>query len=384
VNASDGYTGSQIVQVAVDPSNPAIVYAVGRSGMWRSDDGGSSWYGLRYSPIERGLPTETYAIETDPSKPGHILLGGAWGASMFESFDGGITWHYRWPELINGEPPVEISGDVTDIAFAPSDSDIVYAGIGRDCVLRHEPCSSGLGVVFSRDSGSTWTRSTDTTISNVPVMDMAVHPNDPQIVFAAGEDGLYKSTDGGVSWQKLEGIPAGEGLNKGIRAVTIDHSDPQHMLACVGGLGAYRSDDGGVTWQHVIGGLEANTSCSDIVFDPLNAQIAYLSDYLSSVYRSEDGGSTWVKINNGLRTRSLYALSFSGDGQHLYLATNGEGVFRLDLSGHPPAGAGVGGQPGNQPEEEPVDDEKGFSLPCLGNLLPLLFIGVPWISKRRR
>jgi photosystem II stability/assembly factor-like uncharacterized protein len=332
VNASNGYTGSQIVQIVVDPSDPSTVYAVGRSGMWRSDDGGSSWYGLRYSPKEWGLPTESYAIETDPSKSGHILLGGAWGASIFESFDGGYSWDYRWPGLVNGEPPVGIAGDVTDIAYAPSDSDIVYAGIGRACVLRHEPCLDGLGVVISRDGGATWNRSMDTTISDVPVMDMAVHPNDPQIVYAAGEDGLYKSTDGGVAWQKLEGIPAGEGYNKGVRAVTVDHSDPQHILACVGGLGAYRSDDGGITWQQSIGGLEANTSCSDILFDPSNAQIAYLSDYLSGVYRSENGGSTWVKINDGLRTRSLYDLSFSGDGKHLYLGTNGEGVYRLDLT----------------------------------------------------
>jgi hypothetical protein len=64
--------------------------------------------------------------------------------------------------------------------------------------------------------------------------------------------------------------------------------------------------------------------------------VMYAADRFSGVYRSTDGGATWMPINTGLRTRAVNALSISSDGQHLYAATEGEGVFRLDLSGQAP------------------------------------------------
>ena len=75
------------------------------------------------------------------------------------------------------------------------------------------------------------------------------------------------------------------------------------------------------------------------MLDPTNPLILYAADTFSGVYRSEDGGTTWAAINTGLRTRSVNALSISSDGQHLYAATEGEGVFRLDLNNQPPESA---------------------------------------------
>ena len=101
----------------------------------------------------------------------------------------------------------------------------------------------------------------------------------------------------------------------------------------------YVSPDGGSTWQQGHAGLEPNSSIHDIVFDPTNAQVVYVSDYASGMYRSSDGGQTWTKINDGLYMRTVLGLALSADGQHLYSATHGEGVYRLDLNGTPPAPA---------------------------------------------
>jgi photosystem II stability/assembly factor-like uncharacterized protein len=101
-------------------------------------------------------------------------------------------------------------------------------------------------------------------------------------------------------------------------------------------MSPYLSSDGGQTWQAVVAGLEANSSIHDIVFDPTNSQVVYVSDLRSGVYRSTDGGHSWVKINNGLRTRATTGMAISADGQHLYVGTHGEGVFRLDVNSMPP------------------------------------------------
>ena len=111
--------------------------------------------------------------------------------------------------------------------------------------------------------------------------------------------------------------------------------DEEYDAARLEAVGIYLSSDGGQTWAPGYVGLEPNGSLHDIVFDPVNPQILYTSDIYSGVYRSVDGGNTWERINKGLRTRAALSLSISSDGQHLYTVTDGEGVFRLDMSEFP-------------------------------------------------
>jgi len=68
-----------------------------------------------------------------------------------------------------------------------------------------------------------------------------------------------------------------------------------------------------------------------IVIDPTDSNIVYAGDLRTGVYRSENGGQLWVQVNKGLSTRAVKALALSSDGGTLYAATEGEGVFRLDL-----------------------------------------------------
>ncbi len=75
--------------------------------------------------------------------------------------------------------------------------------------------------------------------------------------------------------------------------------------------------------------MDPNAVVHSIVIDPANTQVVWAADIRSGVYRSVDGGKTWTRTNQGLRTRAVNALSISADGQVLYAATEGEGVFRL-------------------------------------------------------
>jgi hypothetical protein len=144
---------------------------------------------------------------------------------------------------------------------------------------------------------------------------------------------VLKSTDGGQSWVAinagLPGFPT-------VLSVVVHPSKPDVVYVGLAFGGLYRSEDGGATWQMSAGGMNPEALVSDIVFSPTDSQVMYAADRFSGVYRSVDGGVTWVSISNGLRTRAVNALALSFDGQHLYAATEGEGVYRLDLSGQPP------------------------------------------------
>jgi photosystem II stability/assembly factor-like uncharacterized protein len=113
------------------------------------------------------------------------------------------------------------------------------------------------------------------------------------------------------------------------QTVTIDPSDPQHVLVSVHLLGIYASYDSGVSWQAAYAGLEPNGSVHDIVFDPANPQLVYASDRTSGVYRSTDGGLTWLNMSDGLENRAAMGVAISADGQRLYVSTDGQGVYRL-------------------------------------------------------
>ncbi len=397
-NASQGYTGSQMRQVQVDPFNPARAYAVGRSGIWGTDDGGTSWYGLRYPPPDY-VPSGDYsAVALDPTRPDRLLAGNIPGAAILESETGGTSWNYRWPGFDeHGEPAPGIGGEISVIVFAPSDPSTVYAGIaGAGCTLMHEPCFSGLGVVASHDGGTSWKLSTDEQLRDLAVIDLAVDPTNAQVVYAAAETGLFKSTDGGVTWARVSGLP--DGVR--VRAVAASPGDPQRVMAGVEGLGIYTSTDGGGLWRESNAGLEPNNSLHDIVFDPINSEIVYASDQFSGVYRSSNGGQTWERINNGLRTRAATGLAISANGQHLYVATNGEGVFRLDLSGESPQ-PGTQATPGAPAATSTPSEVQATAAPervltptpvptrgggiCPGAVaLPLALLSLVLVSHRRR
>lgn len=217
------------------------------------------------------------------------------------------------------------------IEFAPSNAKVIYMGGASANTMVHPENFSGQGIAVSKDRGETWESITGPEFNHVPVMDIAIDSSDPETVYAATQNGLFKSTNSGEDWTSFSGLPEGA-----VRTTGISPKNPDMLFAGIEQIGFYLSQDGGVSWQQVSAGLEPNGSHRDLVFDPANPQIGYLADLMSGVYRSTDGGISWVKINTGLSTRAVTSLSISSDGQHLYAGTNGEGVFRLDLNGMPP------------------------------------------------
>ncbi len=322
--ASAGYTGAQVRDIAVDQAS-GRVYAAARSGLFASDDGGATWIGLNTPPA---FSMEWYVVAPDPTDASHILGANNWNGVLLESHDAGQTWR-----VVSQHAGHMMSWRA--IAFAPSDPNTVYAG--TSAFYSAGTFSEGMpaaGMAVSHDGGATWRAANDAASQDANVTALAVDPHDPQTVYAAtGNHGLLKTSDGGQSWTAI---------NQGLRrepvtlAVVVHPTEPGVVFAGLAFGGLYRSADGGATWQPVAAGLNPEALLADVVLDPTDPQVMFAADRFSGVYRSTDGGDTWLPVNSGLRTRAVNALALSADGAHLYAATEGEGVYRLDLSGQPP------------------------------------------------
>jgi photosystem II stability/assembly factor-like uncharacterized protein len=324
--ASRGYTGADPPRVFVDPTNAAHVWTVTRMAPWESPDGGFTWNPMAYPALIAGGET----MGMDPANARHVLIDSM--ASLFETEDGGQTWSKRLDTICPadvGEAGCE-GTMFSEIVFAPSDPQTVYAGSRNTSVpldLTDATSLRGTGIAKSTDGGETWTRLTDPKIARLGIVAIAVSPTDPQVVYAGGSAGagVFKSTDGGQSWNS-----ASQGLLQpvgAVRALAIDPADPNHIF--MGGeQGLFVSTDGAASWTQVAAGLDANARVSDIIFDAAHPGVVYAATLAGVVY-STDGGQSFLPLNQGLNERQLAAtsLALSADGSVLY--ATGVGVFRL-------------------------------------------------------
>jgi photosystem II stability/assembly factor-like uncharacterized protein len=328
--ASAGYTGAQVRDIAVDRGAAGRVFAAARSGLFVSFDGGQAWAGLSYPPASA---MEWTAVALDPGDSQHVLAANNWNCAILESRDAGHTWRQTNAYLDEAKAGWRV------IAFAPSDPATVYAGsAGFYSAGTFDGQIVGRGVFISHDGGATWATANNSLMQEAHVTGLAVDPHNPQQVYAAtSQGGIFTSADGGRNWQAAnQGLP---GQAPQALSIAIDPADSKVIYVGLQQAGLYRSADGGATWRLSAAGLNPEASISGIVLNPTNSKVVYAADLNSGVYRSADGGATWQAINTGLRMRAVNALAISADGQHLYAATEGEGVFRLDLNAQPPPAA---------------------------------------------
>ncbi len=215
---------------------------------------------------------------------------------------------------LRGIGPAFMSGRIVDIAVDPVDDNTWYVAAGSGGVWKTTNC------------GTTWTPIFD-GYGSYSIGCVAVDPNQRHIVWVGtGEnnsqrsvgygDGLYKSLDGGKSFTRV-GLANSEHIGK----ILIDPTDSNIVYAAAqgplwapgGDRGLYKTTDGGVTWTLVLN-ISENTGVSDVVCDPRNPSILWASAYQrrrhiwtlidggpeSAIYKSTDAGATWRKVNRGL------------------------------------------------------------------------------------
>jgi len=234
--------GFEAFSLAVDPVNPQTLYAASREGILKSTDGGASW-----ASSLAGLFTQTIAI--DPSNPSNLYAGArdAAGSGVTRSTNGGVTWSF---ERLAGNGP---NSTVNTLAIDPSNTSTVYAGTSK---------TGGVyGTVFrSTDAGRSWS---NTLLTAVNVSSVAVAPTSPATVYAATEEGLFRSDDQGMHWIGLSnGLPADP------VSVVADPGNGSTVYAVVqqsSSGGVFKSTNSGGSWTAT--GL-SSTSARSIAIDP--------------------------------------------------------------------------------------------------------------------
>jgi len=387
--ASTGYTGAQVRAIVVDPNYSGVVYVAARSGIFTSRNGGSTWTGLGADPYN---VLEWNSIAVNPANPSSILTGTNWGSILLYSSDSGQSWQ--------NVLEIELGLGVRTLAYAPSDPNWIYAGTGGFIsagVFDQEV--AGDGIYLSQDGGLKWEQITKENYADAHVTDISISLADQKTVFAATTNyGILRTRNGGENWEQIN---QGLMMRHGARSVAVHPGNPETVYTGIAFGGIYRTDNGGESWQNSSAGLNPEANISDLVFDPTNPDILYAADLFSGVYRSSDGGKTWQPFSEGLRTRAVNQLAFSTNGAHLYAATEGEGVFRRDLTGEIPQGLEIPEEESEEITSEELqakaasevgestqDDEPAKSDPgrqiCPGSYIPLVFGLAGYQNWRRR
>ncbi len=269
------------------------------------------------------------AVTGVAGKP-NLYYFGSTGGGVWRTTDGGRTWG-------NISDPW-FGGSIGAIEVAPSDHNVLYAGGGEKTVRGN--VSYGFGVWRSTDAGQTW------QFAGLPnsrhIARLRVHPNDPDVVYAAvlgdlfkgsQDRGVYRSRDGGKSWQRI--LFANE--DAGAVDLCFDPANPRILYATTwrvrrtpynlssGGDGSalWKSTDGGDTWADISRnpGLPQTDTLGiiGVAISAANPQrvFAIVEAQTGGVFRSDDGGKTWIKTNEdrNLRQRAWYYTRIYADPQ---------------------------------------------------------------------
>ena len=260
------------------------------------------------------------AVSGVPGQPMKAYFGGT-GGGVWQSTTGGASWE----NISDGY----FGGSIGAVAVSTWDPNVIYVGGGEKTVRGN--VSHGYGIYKSLDAGRTWEHKGLSDSHRIPRI--RIHPRDPDHVYAAvmghlsgpnEERGIYRSLDGGDSWEKILFIND----EVGFVDLAMDPSNPRILYASAWrvirtpyslesggeGSGIWKSTDGGDTWMEITGkdnGLPLGTlGISGIAISPVNPDRIWviMEAAEGGVFRSDDGGETWRKINEdrNLRQRAWY------------------------------------------------------------------------------
>src|SRR3954469_10055948 len=291
------FTSGRVIGFAVEPDNPSHYFVASASGgVWKTVNNGTTW-----TPVfDREGSYSIGAIILDPKNPLTVWVGTgennsqrsvSYGNGLYRSDDGGKSWK---------NVGLKASEHIGRIAIDPKDSNIVYVaaqgplwGPGGD-----------RGLFKTTDGGKTWKNILNIS-ENTGVTDVVVDPNNPDTIYAASyqrrrhmwtlidggpESAIYKSTDGGGTWNKVRaGLPTTE---TGRIGLAISPVNPNLVYATVEAAdrkgGIFRSNDRGGSWERRNEFDAGAMYYARIVADPKNVDRIYVMNVFLMV--SDDGG----------------------------------------------------------------------------------------------
>ncbi len=277
---------------------------------------------LEYRNIGPHRGGRSVAVTGHPDQP-HIYYTGFTGGGIYKTTDGGNNW-------VNVSDDYFKTGSVGALTAAPSNSNVIYAGMGETCIRGN--MSAGDGMYKSMDGGDTW--------EHIGLGDshfigeIVVHPKDEDVAWAAvmghafgnegnEERGIFKTTDGGETWNKV----LYHNQHTGAVDIEVDPDNPRILYASLWeayrnpwemssggeGSGLYKSTDGGETWENISqrpGMPKGLLGKIGVAVSPVNPDRIWtiIESENGGVFRSDDSGKTWTRVNDNrnLRQRAWY------------------------------------------------------------------------------
>ena len=334
-NLTPAKTSGRVVDVAIHPTNRSIRFvAVASGGVWKTTNAGTTWTPVFDNEGSYSIGT----VEFDMNNPMIVWVGTgennaqrsvSKGDGIYKSTDGGNTWKNMG---------LKTSEHIGKIAIHPTNSDIIYVA-SQGSVWK---AGGDRGLYKTIDGGTTWERvlhiSEDTGIS-----DVTLDPRNPDILIASAyqrrrhfgilvgggpEGGAFKSVDGGATWQKLKGgFPQGD---LGRIGLARSPQKPDVLYALVAGTektkGFYRSEDNGSSWKKMNDYMVIDAQYYMEIFpDPHQFDKLYIVEVRTKV--SEDGGKTLTSINHNYVHSDNHEMEFDpNDPNYLLMAGDG-GIY---------------------------------------------------------
>jgi len=295
-------TSGRISDIAVHPQYNHVYYvATSSGGVWKTVNSGTT-----YQPIFDSQGSYSIGCVTiDHSNPNVIWVGTgennnqrsvAYGDGLYKSEDGGASWKHMG---------LKMSEHISKIIVHPDNSDIVWVAAVGPLWSK----GGDRGVYKTTDGGETW-EATLSIDAHTGVADMIIDPSNPDVLYAAAHQrarhvftylgggpgsAIYKSSDGGSSWTKAsKGLP---NVDLGRIGLAVSPADPEKLYAIVeaaeGKSGFYRSTNRGASGHKRGGHVTSGNYYQEITADPVNADIIYSMDTWLS--KSTDGGKTFQK-----------------------------------------------------------------------------------------
>ncbi len=304
-NIGPALVGGRVSDFAFYPDQPQVFFvALASGGLWKTENNGITWKPLFDNEGSFALGV----VEIDPQNDNIIWVGSGennsqrsvgYGDGVYKSVDGGKSW---------SNVGLQDSGHISMIRFHPEDSNTVF-------VAAQGPLwNSGgdRGLYKTTDGGETWERILDID-EHTGINEFVIDADNPDVIVASSYQrqrrvwtlinggpgaGIHKTTDGGQTWRKLSGgLPGGD---LGRIGLTAAPSEPDMLYAIIeadeSSRGVYRSTDFGESWEKRSNRRTSSGQYYNELFvDPLNADRVYSVDTFTA--KSEDGGKSWENLS---------------------------------------------------------------------------------------
>jgi photosystem II stability/assembly factor-like uncharacterized protein len=249
-----------------------------------------------------------------PGEPNHLYLGttNSW---IYESVDEGVSWR----RLAKLDPTEDLV--VYKILVDASNPTVVFAGGWK-------PDKQDGGLWVSRDAGRHF--SAVESLRGQSIFSLAQAPSDAKILFAGTLAGVFRSTDGGMTWSQIS--PLGNKEIHEVESLAVDPTDPQIVYAGTWHL-PWKTEDGGATWHNIKKGLIDDSDVFSIIIDPGKRRTVFLSA-CSGIYKSETAGELFRKIQGIPATaRRTRVLMQDPENRQVVYAGTTEGLYKTQDSG---------------------------------------------------